>query len=176
MNSIKEIQKQRTTIVIGALCDKSHSSEDTRTCEPDALAVPLPLSSAHESLQTLTRSQRLFSIYTGVDARALKIESGPEFFLFMEMRHEGQWASFSMNSRKWAVVTAEYNRRLEARSCSPGQLLIPKNPRALMEKLGEVEAQVIQRISTGNFECEFSLLCRYCIDLLTNHSRCIPVT
>lgn len=48
----------------------------------------------HPELQNMTQSQRLFSITTGINARSLTISSNDEFFLFMELQAERQWASF----------------------------------------------------------------------------------
>jgi hypothetical protein len=66
----------------------------------------------------LTRSQSLFSLYTGVDACALAINSSEEFYLFMDLRAEQRWVSYNMNSRKWLTATNEFNCRLEALDAS----------------------------------------------------------
>jgi len=42
----------------------------------------------------LTRSQSLFSIFTGVDARALAVNGSDKFFLFMDLRAEQRWVSY----------------------------------------------------------------------------------
>jgi hypothetical protein len=103
----------------------------------------------------LTKSQRLFSFATSIDPRSLSISTDVEFFLFMEMRAERGWESYKMTSHKWVVETEEYNRRLTDRS-NTGQQLIKKNPRALLEKLFVVKAKVTERLSTGNFKCQYS--------------------
>ncbi|THH15644.1 hypothetical protein EW146_g4880 [Bondarzewia mesenterica] len=112
-----------------------------------ALSAALPL----PDLTGISRSQRLFAVCTGIDARALAISSGDEFFLFMDMRLEEKWASFGMNSRKWVAATDTYNTRLQARNDAKGVPTIKKNPRALLDKLSEVEATVVEKISTGNY-------------------------
>jgi len=43
----------------------------------------------------LTRSQSLFSVYMGLDARALEINGSNEFFLFMDLRAERRWVSYN---------------------------------------------------------------------------------
>ncbi|TFY51908.1 hypothetical protein EVG20_g10784 [Dentipellis fragilis] len=112
----------------------------------DALAQPVP---RPQKEGRLTRSEALFASITGVNPSSLSISSKDEFFLFMEMRQEFQWASFGMTSHKWVLATKEYNMRLAERLKSSS--LIPKNPRTLFEKLGAIEAVVIQRVSTGNY-------------------------
>ncbi|KAJ7165980.1 hypothetical protein C8R46DRAFT_1219750 [Mycena filopes] len=102
-------------------------------------------------LPKLTRSQALFQSHTGTDIRSLKIHSGAEFFLFMEMRVDLQLKSFEMTPKKWVGVTETYNSRLKALPVEEGHAFVPKNPRALLDKLGEVETQVITRRTTDNF-------------------------
>lgn len=113
---------------------------------------PLPLPADKSSL---TRSQLIFSLATQTDPRTLSIQRGDEFFLFMDLRKEHQWASFKMTSRKWVLATKAYNLQLES-SCSSKdhpKSYIAKNPRALMDKLSEIEQMIAQRITTGNYLC-----------------------
>jgi hypothetical protein len=127
----------------------------TRMDKPQSNALqPLPLP-RHPWHPELTRSQLIFSIATSTDPRSLTIERKDEFFLFMDMRTEYRWASFSMTCRKWVTATGIFNTRLEEKR---GENLefVRKNPRALMDKLSEVEQQVIQRVATGNFACMHS--------------------
>lgn len=105
-------------------------------------------------LQKLTKSQRLFSLATKIDVRSLKISTNPEFYLFMEMRSEQQWTSFKMTSRKWVTATDEYNKRLEDSNKKECCQTFKKNPRALLDKLIEVEVAVLKRIVTQNFACK----------------------
>ncbi|KAJ7150810.1 hypothetical protein C8R46DRAFT_1229750 [Mycena filopes] len=67
-------------------------------------------------------------------------ENGAEFYLFVEMRQELQWKASDMTSKKWANAVGEYNVRLARKV--PGA--IAKTPRALVNKLGEVERQALQ--------------------------------
>ena len=116
----------------------------------DDLNSPLPLSSL-----SLTRSQLIFSAATSINARSLSVERGDEFYLFMDMRETHQWSSFTMNSQKWVAATKLFNEALAQNRKSRGLLpVIKKNPRALMEKLGEIEANVMKRLVTKNFTCK----------------------
>lgn len=137
------------------------------------LATVLPAPPAHDSaLAGLSRSQRLFRIHTGVDPRALEIKMSAEFFLFMELRYNGQWTSFSMNSRKWAVATADYNCRLATLKNADGQPFVPKHPRALMEKLGEVEDKIINKLSTGDYRG--MIFCFTCAQIASSYWNTSP--
>jgi len=114
--------------------------------------LPLPTPAIEKSL---TRSQLLFTIATQIDPRSLLIKGDDEFYLFMEMRAELQWASFNMTSRKWVTATHAYNLRLEESDKKRGiQTTIKKNPQALMDTLGQVEPKIAQRIATNNYMCE----------------------
>jgi hypothetical protein len=113
--------------------------------------LPLPSSAAEKQL---TRSQIIFSISTQINPLSLLIQGDTEFFLFMDMRSEFQWASFSMTSRKWVVATETYNHRLEELCRAKGVVAIKKNPRALMDKLGHIEPKIANRLATGNFICK----------------------
>ncbi|THH00509.1 hypothetical protein EW026_g2025 [Hermanssonia centrifuga] len=112
------------------------------------LCVPLPLPPSSK----LTRSQLLFNTLTGVDHRALMIAGDVEFFLFMNMRKEFQWASFRMTPRGFVEATQVYNERLERANRANGHTTIKKNPRALMNKLAEVEPRILQRLATQDFK------------------------
>ncbi|EGO25016.1 hypothetical protein SERLADRAFT_438621 [Serpula lacrymans var. lacrymans S7.9] len=106
---------------------------------------------ADPNLNGLSRSQRIFSISTGIDPRSLTLNSSAEFFLFMDMRLQNKWALFSMTSRKWVLATADYNSRLEKLPKSGGSPAVMKNPRALFDKLGEIETKIVERIKSNNF-------------------------
>lgn len=93
-----------------------------------------------------------------MDVRSLAVQGDIEFYLFMEMRAEFQWTSFMMTSQKWVSATHIYNERLEQQTRVRGVPFIRKNPRALMEKLGEIEPKISKRLLTKNFKClSFSL-------------------
>ena len=108
--------------------------------------LPLPADSS-----ILTRSQHLVSRAIGIDIRALSISEDAEFYLFMEMRAEFRWSTFTMTSHKWALATVEYNKRLKTKSRAVRVVL--KNPRALINKLVEIEDMILIKISTGQFKC-----------------------
>jgi len=103
-------------------------------------------------LKKLTRSQRLFSLATRTDVRSLEISGGAEFYLFMEMRAERQWASFRMTPHKWVTETMEYNSRLQKRDPTA----VTKNPRALLDKLIAMEVKIIDRVATNNYKCMYA--------------------
>ncbi|KAH9940973.1 hypothetical protein B0H21DRAFT_697284 [Amylocystis lapponica] len=102
-----------------------------------------------------TPSQRLFSIATGIHPRSMTISSNDEFYLFMDLRNERKWASFEMSPRKWVIAANEYNARLETFNRSRGTTTIRKTPRALMDKLGEIEPKILARIASGRYTCEY---------------------
>lgn len=105
----------------------------------------------------LSRSQQLFDKATGISPLALKINADEEFYTFMEMRAEQQWASFKMTSKRWAAVTVEYNTRLSDLCSAKNLPTTHKHPRALVEKLSEVEIIVAERLSAKNFRCKHSV-------------------
>jgi hypothetical protein len=120
------------------------------------LRKPLPLS--HSSL---TRSELIFSAATSINPQSLVIAGGEEFYLFMDLRATHQWASFGMNSQKWVTATCLFNEAFMTRQHAKGILdIIKKNPRALMDKLGEIEPKIAKRIATQNYRCKPPLFCR----------------
>ncbi|KAJ6502910.1 hypothetical protein C8R47DRAFT_1251855 [Mycena vitilis] len=123
----------------------------TRTSFAD-LDTPFAQPVQRAGLPKLTPSQRLFSTSTGINPRALKVGDGAEFFLLMNMRAELQWKSFEMTPRRWVEATIEYNTRLQAAAGTSAHEVVRKHPRALVEKLGEIEPKIIQRITNNNFK------------------------
>ncbi|KAJ3474317.1 hypothetical protein NLI96_g12526 [Meripilus lineatus] len=109
-------------------------------------ALPQPLQLPRES-----PSRQLYAKLTGIPISTFKIEHGPEFFLFMEMRANGNWIAHKISPRSWIRLTQEYNDALEVKNTSLGLLTIRKNPRALMEKQGEVEKIILGRLAARNF-------------------------
>ncbi|OBZ68323.1 hypothetical protein A0H81_11830 [Grifola frondosa] len=103
------------------------------------------------NISGLTRSQQLFSISTGIDVRATSIGSGDEFFLFMDLRLKNRWISFLMTPRKWVTAADEYNVELAKCDKSKGRSTIGKTPRALMDKLSEIEPRVLGHVTSGNY-------------------------
>jgi hypothetical protein len=89
-----------------------------------------------------------------INPLSLSISKGNEFFLFMDMRAEQQWTSYGTSPRQWAKATNEYNTRLEALAKSSKFPFIPKNPRALMDKLGEIEPKISDRLLRQDFQCQ----------------------
>ncbi|KAJ6463118.1 hypothetical protein C8R47DRAFT_992805 [Mycena vitilis] len=120
------------------------------TASLEELTAPLPKPKIAAGLPKLTRSQQFFNASTGTDPRSLKIHKGVEFFLFMDMRREFRWKSYEMTSRTRVDSTAEYNVRL--RKLPGGAQFIPKNPRALLEMLGEIELKIAERLLANNFK------------------------
>lgn len=112
------------------------------------LRVPEPLQA-----RGLTRSQLIFSMGTSVDPRALKITGDDEFYLFMDQRAQHGWTSFGMTTQKWASAAKLYNAQLEELGKKKHTVFIKKNPRALMEKLGEIEPKILDRVARNNYSC-----------------------
>ncbi|KAJ3966232.1 hypothetical protein EV361DRAFT_809407, partial [Lentinula raphanica] len=117
----------------------------------DSLTSPLPIPS--KTAPSLTRSQSLFESCSNIHPKSLAIDDTVEFHLFMEMREEFKWVSYAMTPRRWADATREFNSRLKGKNAS----LLPKLPRALSNKLGDIEKLVGERIASNNFLCKFSL-------------------
>ncbi|KAG1776098.1 hypothetical protein EV702DRAFT_1269133 [Suillus placidus] len=90
-----------------------------------------------------TRSQRLFSIATGINPHSLTIQHSDEFYLFMNMRAEFKWLSYQMTSKRWVQATEEYNCHLVEKM---GRSVIQKNPQALLHALGDIEPKLMNRI------------------------------
>jgi hypothetical protein len=118
-----------------------------------ALTSQLPIPQAEPS-SNLTHSQQLFSFAMKINPLLLSITRGEEFFLFMDMRAEQQWTSYNMTSHWWATATNAYNERLEALARSHNQVFVPKNLRALMEKLGEIEPKISDQLIRNDFHCK----------------------
>ncbi|EKM49144.1 uncharacterized protein PHACADRAFT_107413 [Phanerochaete carnosa HHB-10118-sp] len=119
------------------------------------LSDPLPLPADLNS-QGLTRSQRIFAISSGMDPRSLHIDSDEEFYLFMDLRAEQQWRSFAMNSHKYVEATHLFNATLATRAREKGFPYVAKNPRAILDKLGEMETAVLKRIKHQSFTCTYA--------------------
>ena len=104
-----------------------------------------------------TPSQRIFSVASGINARALRISRDDsekmEFWLFMELREEQKWVSFKMTPFDWICATSLFNTRLEElyRAKGHGTSPVLKVPRALMEKLGDIERDILVRLVMQDF-------------------------
>ncbi|KAI0323780.1 hypothetical protein GY45DRAFT_1264040, partial [Cubamyces sp. BRFM 1775] len=105
------------------------------------------------TISGLTRSQRVISIATGIDPRSLTFTRGESdaFFLFMRLRKEHRWASFSMTPFDWVCAASRYNLEVDRLKRERGLALTYKTPRALMEKLGEIEPRILARLMSGDF-------------------------
>lgn len=107
----------------------------------------------------LTPSQRVFSISTGLNPLSLAITGGDEFFLFMNLRAQHKWASYSMTPSKWVNAANIYNTDLEQlnRRLGHASWATCKTPRALMDKLSDVESMVVRCLAAGDYKCEIQL-------------------
>ncbi|GBE83530.1 hypothetical protein SCP_0505840 [Sparassis crispa] len=130
----------------GAASSKN-PGETTAAAPCTRLEFALPLL----NISGLTASQRLFSISTGVHALSLTISTDNEFYLFMDLRSEQRWVSYDMTPWKWVTAANDYNLRLEALNWSKAKSTIRKTPRALMEKLGEIEPKLLAHLASGKF-------------------------
>jgi hypothetical protein len=148
-NSLQDYFKGKNTIGpgIGPRTPSTTLSNNPSATPASTDVFNLPVGPEFEKL---TRSQRLFSIATQTDVRALNISRDVEFYLFMEMWSERQWVSFRMTPLKWVGETREYNSRLQKQDPT----MIPKHPRALMDKLIVMEVKILERIATNNFKCK----------------------
>ncbi|RDX47536.1 hypothetical protein OH76DRAFT_1456744 [Lentinus brumalis] len=95
----------------------------------------------------LTPSERLFLAATSINIRSLKISDDVEFFTFMDLREKCKWTSFGMTSRMWTPERCRAQGLPEP---------LPKHPRALVEKLGEVETKIVRRLATNDFKSKRS--------------------
>ncbi|KAI0704824.1 hypothetical protein C8Q76DRAFT_631245 [Earliella scabrosa] len=118
---------------------------------PSNVAPKLPF----PNITGITRSQRVFSIATGIDPRTLSFGSASdrlEFFAFMDLRDRNKWASYKMTNFDWVCAASMYNVEISKINAKHGKQLPMKTPRALMEKLGEIESAILTRIRTSNYK------------------------
>ena len=109
------------------------------------LCLPTP------NVSGTTKSQRIISAATGFPTQSMKFSNDDvEFFLFMNLRAQYQWATHKMTSVSWVEATSIFNAALEKKK--PGAFR--KTPRALMEKLESVEKQVHYRKKRNDYRCE----------------------
>ncbi len=95
------------------------------------------------------------SIITGFDLRSLSFSKdehhNDEFYLFMDLRKQYQWVTYKMSALAWVQAASLFNTTLENKK---GKSAVRKTPRALMEKLEEVEKVVHHQIKHNDFMCE----------------------
>ncbi|OBZ65553.1 hypothetical protein A0H81_14418 [Grifola frondosa] len=147
---------------VPASSNQERGDRNGKGCEWWVLVPPVssrPTASVSSSLSMLplltisglSRSQRIFSVATGINVLSLSITAKHEYLVFMDLRLEQQWTSFAMTPRKWVTAANDYNARLESVNRSNGRSTIYKTPRALMEKLGAVEPEILSRFASSNF-------------------------
>ncbi|KAI1782538.1 hypothetical protein LXA43DRAFT_905505 [Ganoderma leucocontextum] len=116
---------------------------------PDTVYFPRPV------ITGLTPSQRMFSVASGgIDPRSLSLASidYDEFSLFLRLRAEGKWATYNMSPYNWVCAASVYNKELEKLNQSTQKMRPLKTPRALMDKLFQLEPKLIGCIITGNYQ------------------------
>ncbi|KAI0696201.1 hypothetical protein C8T65DRAFT_583603, partial [Cerioporus squamosus] len=108
----------------------------------------------YATISGMTRSQRFLSIASGIDPRALTFGKGnsKEFFLFMTLRAQEQWSSFRMTPFDWLCAASRYNQEIEKLNTRERYSFPIKTPRALMEKLSEVELMILTRLQSGDYK------------------------
>ncbi|KAI0682549.1 hypothetical protein BC835DRAFT_1311466 [Cytidiella melzeri] len=143
---VKPLSTAAATLTKLPAASSTHRTS-THTIETLSERLPLP-----EDMLGLSPSERLFKIHTNIDPTSLKIGSDLEYYLFMDLRAEHHWASHRMTSTSYVEATQRYNDALTAayhnKSSRPPA---KKNPRAIMEKLGEIEAEVLDRLARNDF-------------------------
>ncbi|KAI1781854.1 hypothetical protein LXA43DRAFT_907485 [Ganoderma leucocontextum] len=122
---------------------------DAATPDPTTVPICLPI----PLISGTTRSQILISIVTGLDSRSLKFpkNDSDEFYLFMELRAQYKWVTYNMSALGWVEAASIYNTALEKKK---GTCAVRKTPRALMEKLEEVEKTIHFRLKHKDFKSQ----------------------
>ncbi|KAI1782658.1 hypothetical protein LXA43DRAFT_1103634 [Ganoderma leucocontextum] len=109
----------------------------------------------HPIIAGLTRSQKVFSIATGIDPRVLtfsKNTSWREFELFMKLRDTHKWVTYKMTPFHFVCAASTYNAAISQINQTGGEQFPLKTPRAILEKLGDIEAQIFVHVRDNNFE------------------------
>ncbi|KAI1788904.1 hypothetical protein LXA43DRAFT_1063210 [Ganoderma leucocontextum] len=116
------------------------------TSDSTAISICLPVL----ILRRTTRSQIIFSIVTGLNLCSLTFpkSDSEEYYLFMELHVCYKWVMYNMMVLGWVEVTLIYNTALENKK---GTCAICKTPRALMEKLEEVEKTIYFCLKHSDF-------------------------
>ncbi|KAI1797610.1 hypothetical protein LXA43DRAFT_1126227, partial [Ganoderma leucocontextum] len=119
------------------------------TPDPSATPICLPV----PIISGTTRSQVIISLITGLDPRSLAFpkSDSEEFYLFMDLRARYNWVTYNMSALGWVEAASIYNRALEEKK---GTCAIRKTPRALMEKLEEVEKVIHFRLKHTDYKAK----------------------
>ncbi|KAI1784482.1 hypothetical protein LXA43DRAFT_901577 [Ganoderma leucocontextum] len=149
------VQPQNTRGTLDAMF--AHIANATATGPHATFLAPTPTNEPclpSAAIVGLTRSQRLFSVVTQVDPRALTFSKGGssrEFYLFMKLRATHKWATFQMLPYDWVCAASTYNTAIKDLNREHGAAFPLKTPRALLDKLSVVEAQIFGRIRDNNY-------------------------
>ncbi len=157
------VAKKPRTAASAAVSTSTRSGPGTAPAlHPFFLSATPPTSDATSmclpglSISGLTRSQRIVSVHGGLDPRSLTFMSAESeaFFLFMRLRAENKWASYSMSPSKWVAAASLYNAEVDRINTQKGKHMVRKTPRALMDKLGDIESRVLSRIAVNDYRCK----------------------
>ncbi|TFY79755.1 hypothetical protein EWM64_g4258 [Hericium alpestre] len=140
----------------GAAHNSAATSSRTRTAvspaaaQTTALTAPLPIPSSPAGL---SRTEHMWSFLTRMSAHSMTIaRSGLEFLVFMEARAEQQWSMATMSPRRWVTATSSTMRNSTRDTASKICAPVLKHPRALVDKLDEVEDKIISRILKDDYK------------------------
>ncbi|KAI1792880.1 hypothetical protein LXA43DRAFT_972225 [Ganoderma leucocontextum] len=128
------------------------SSQASGIIQP--VAIPNTVYFPRPAISGLTPSQHMFSVASGgIDPRSLSLANidYDEFSLFLRLRAEGQWATYMMSPYHWVCAASVYNKELEKLNQSTQKMRPLKTPRALMDKLFQLEPKLIARIISGQY-------------------------
>ncbi|TFY78545.1 hypothetical protein EWM64_g5465, partial [Hericium alpestre] len=142
---------QVPTIAPGASVNTPATDMSTVQARTAPLTAPLPV--PQHGPRGLSRSQHIWAIMTNMDPRSLEINWGIEFFTFMKLRAQHQWASFSMTTRGWTAATPVYNTQLAldyAKAKIP-EAPVEKHPRALLRMITKVEKIIISHMKNNKY-------------------------
>ncbi|KAI1790224.1 hypothetical protein LXA43DRAFT_973740 [Ganoderma leucocontextum] len=139
----------RASSILGHLPTFFSQCRLDQTPGPTAVSICLPA----PAITGRTRSQRIISAVTGFDPRCLTFPKNDdtEFYLFMDLRAQYKWATYTMSATAWVEAASIYNAALESKK---GQDAVRKTPRALMEKLEAVEATIHHRNKNKDYKSQ----------------------
>ncbi|KAI1782342.1 hypothetical protein LXA43DRAFT_906053 [Ganoderma leucocontextum] len=119
------------------------------------LPVPNTTYFPRPTVSGLTRSQRVFSIASGgVHPSSLSLTSidYQEFNLFLRLRSRYRWTTSTMSPYHWVCAASVYNKELEQLNETTHTPRPLKTPRALMDKLFQLEPKLIARIISEDYD------------------------